>query len=389
MNPKKVSLVAGLAVLAAVITPIHTRAQGTATPPPQAAQTAAAPAAPQAAAPAGKSVIVQRILVKVNGEPFTQTDLEHLQTDVLQQMNLDAPPKGTEPDAVLGAQLLKITPGIIAQAIDDLLLIQRAKELGYKMSEEQYGRIIDNLKKDNKLDDAQFKQAMKDQGLTPESMREKIEHDYLRQAVIQSDVMSHAIMTEQESRQYYAEHQSEFMTQAKVTLREILVSVPSTSTSSGLSFNAATDEAAKDKANQIHDRLAKGEDFAKVAAEASDSPSKATGGLIGDVNVEDMNASLRPTIEALKPGEFTAPLRTRAGYQILKLDSRAASEAKPYDQVKDVVAQKIYDQRVDVETQKYLDKIRASALIEWKDANLKAMYDKQIATLATKKAGGL
>jgi parvulin-like peptidyl-prolyl isomerase len=230
---------------------------------------------------------------------------------------------------------------------------------------------------------------MKDQGYTPETMRTKIEHDYLKQAVVQSDVMSHALMTEQESRQYYAEHQNEFMTQAKVTLREILVSVPTTSSSSGLSFNAATDEAAKEKANQIHDRLAKGEDFAKVAAEVSDSPSKANGGLLGDVNVEDMNANLRPTIEALKPGEVTAPMRTRAGYQILKLDTRANSEVKPYEQVKDTVAQKLYDQRVDVELQKYLDKIRASALIEWKDANLKAMYEKQMATLAAKKAGGL
>jgi parvulin-like peptidyl-prolyl isomerase len=230
---------------------------------------------------------------------------------------------------------------------------------------------------------------MAEQGLTPETMHANIEHDYLKQAVVQSDVMSHAIMTDQESRQYYAEHQSEFMTQAKVTLREILVAVPTTTVAGQLSFNAGTDETAKQKADGIRDRLAKGEDFAKVAAEVSDSPSKATGGLLGEVNVADMNENLRPTIEALKAGEFTAPLRTRAGYQILKLDSRAVSELKPYDQVKDVVAQKIYEQRVDVETQKYLDKIRASALIEWKDANLKAMYDQQIAALAAKRSGGL
>jgi parvulin-like peptidyl-prolyl isomerase len=268
MSLQKVSFVGGLAVLAAVIAPIYSYAQSTATPPSQAGQAQASqttqappanPAAPatatQAAAPTGKSVIVQRILVKVNGEPITQTDLERLQTDALQQMNGDAPPKGTEPDAVIRAQLLKVTPGILSQAIDDLLLIQRAKELGYKMSDEQYTRIVDNIKKDNKLNDADFKKAMADQGLTPETMHANIEHDYLKQAVVQSDVMSHAIMTDQESRQYYAEHQNEFMTQAKVMLREILVAVPTQTVAGQLSFNAATDEAARSQPKSpIHRR---------------------------------------------------------------------------------------------------------------------------------------
>ena len=140
-------------------------------------------------------------------------------------------------------------------------------------------------------------------------------------------------------------------------------------------------------ADAIHDRLTKGEDFAKVAGEVSDSPSKATGGLIGDVNVNDMSDTLRPLIDALKPGEVTPPIRTQRGYQLLKLDSRSPEQPKPFEDVREAIAQKIYEQRVDGETEKYLDKVRGQALIEWKDQNLEDMYDKQLNDM--KKAGGV
>src|SRR5262249_31955826 len=153
-----------------------------------------------------------------------------------------------------------------------------------------------------------------------------------------------------------------------------------------VSFNAAADETARDKANAVHDRLAKGEDFAKVAAEVSDSPSKANGGLLCDVEIDDLNADVPPTIEALESGESSAPLRPPRGYQILKLDARAAAEPKPYDEVKDAIFNDIYQSRVDVERAKYLDKVRASALIEWKDETLKKMYETEMA--AEKKSGG-
>ena len=191
--------------------------------------------------------IVERVLVKVNGEAFTQTDLEQKQTEALVAKNQPADVKAAESDAVLQRQLQQITPAIIVKAVDDLLLIQRARELGYKMSDDQYQKFIDDIKTENHLqDDAAFKKALAEQGLTQEQLRKNLEQGYLEQAVQQSEIMSHAQMTEQEARQYYATHAAEFLTPAKVTLREILIAVldrpPRTARPS---FNAASDEAAR------------------------------------------------------------------------------------------------------------------------------------------------
>jgi parvulin-like peptidyl-prolyl isomerase len=368
--------------------PVGQGAQGQTSPTSPASPVQPAPAPASQAPPVyGHSAIIQRVLVKVNGEAFTQTDLEQKQTEVLVAKNQQADVKTAETDAVLQRELQQITPGLIVEAVDNMILVQRARELGYKMSDDQYQKFVENLKADNHLqDDAAFNKALADQGLTKEQLRQNLEEGYLRQAVQQSEIMSHAQMTDQEARQYYATHQAEFMTPAKVVLREILVAVPTASANGQASFNAGLDDAARAKANAIHDRLTKGEDFATVAAEVSESPSKATGGVIGEVNVNDMSDALRPLVDVLKPGDITPPIRTQRGYQILKLDSRSPEQPRPFDDVREAIAQKIYEQRVDGETQKYLDKVRAQALIEWKDEALKAMYDKQLSDM--KKAGG-
>src|ERR1041384_327729 len=111
-----------------------------------------------------------------------------------------------------------------------------------------------------------------------------------------------------------------------VTLRGLLIPVPAPATSGRGAqpqmFSPALDEAAKEKAQALRDRAAKGEDFQKLVTEASESQSKANGGLVGPINLSDMSTGIRDAIEKLKPGEVTAPIRTTRGYQIFQLESR-------------------------------------------------------------------
>ena len=56
--------------------------------------------------------------------------------------------------------------------------------------------------------------------------------------------------------------------------------------------NVGLDDEAKAKAEALRARVARGEDFAKIAAASSDAPSKANGGLIGPVNPDEMSPQL-------------------------------------------------------------------------------------------------
>src|SRR5215831_3356378 len=129
----------------------------------------ATPAAPAPAKPTGplRDRIIERIVVKVNGEIFTQTDLEQRQIEALrsknQQVNAAA---DLQNDSNLRAALATITPDILMNAVDELLLVQHGREQGYSLSDQQFQSIVDSVKKENKLDDQQLKVALAQEGLT-------------------------------------------------------------------------------------------------------------------------------------------------------------------------------------------------------------------------------
>jgi parvulin-like peptidyl-prolyl isomerase len=368
------------AVTIALLTPGLAAAHDPVPPPPTVVAREVTP--PPAAL---KGVILERVLVRVNGEIFTQTQLEQQRTDDLSDRNV-------EPAKVTMAMIAEITPDILVKAVDDLLLVQRGRELGIKFSDQNFQNGLDNIKKQNNLNDAGLKEAMAQAGLTLDQLRQKFEKTYIIQAVQQQEI--HLSLTEEEARQYYQSHPNDFMTTATVTLREIFIAVPTQQGPNNQPlFSVSADNDAKAKIEAARARVQKGEDFAAVAAEVSTSGSKANGGLIGQINLEQLNPSLRTTLEALKPGELSEAVRTATGYQFFKLEARSVPEREPFTKVRDRIGQRIFEERVDSETAKLLTGLRSQAVIEWKDDGYKQMYEKRLKDLATKnekseKSGG-
>ena len=93
--------------------------------------------------------IIEQVLVKVNGEIITKTDLEARQIAALRQKNPNLRP---DSDAALQKALAEVTPAVIVDAVDELLMVQRGKELGYTMSTERFNSIVENIKKENKIE---------------------------------------------------------------------------------------------------------------------------------------------------------------------------------------------------------------------------------------------
>ena len=326
--------------------------------------------------------IIEQVLVKVNGEIFTKTDLETRQVTALRQKNRSITEAEIRNDATLQKMLAEVTPQLVVDAVDELLLVQRGHELGYRLSDEQFNQIVQQIRKENKLDsDAQFEGALKQEGLTVADLRRNIERSMIINRVQQQDVMDKIAVTEAETNAYYEAHKNEFTSPAMVTLREILVAVPEKAPGGEAGVNVGIDEEAKAKAEAIRARVQKGEDFAKLAAELSDAASKANGGLIGPVNREELSPALLDLIQKLKPGEVAAPVRGPRGYQLFKLETQSQTVVQPLSAVRNQVSDKVFREKSKPEIAKYLKRLREQAIIEWKNDELKKLYETQIKTL--------
>ena len=333
------------------------------------------PVAAQTQAPQG--LIIQKVIVKVNGEIFTQTELEFRQIQVLRDQNRQvrqALDLTTDPG--LRAALADITPNLLLDAVDELMFVQHGRELGVKLQDSQYAKALEDLKKANGItDEKQFHAELKNAGMTESDLRVNLERTWIIQTVTQQELMRNMTLTDEEARQYYNAHQSEFMKPSTVTLREILVAVPTETVAGQATVNAAADEAAKQKIAAIRERALKGEDYVTLVTEASESGTKANGGLIGPVAVADLSPALIQLLEKMKPGDISEPIRQRTGYQLIKLEARSTSEVEPFDRSRPQITQKILEGRLETERAKFLEKLRLQAVIEWKDDAYKKLYE--------------
>jgi peptidyl-prolyl cis-trans isomerase SurA len=326
---------------------------------------------------AQQSTIVQKIIVKVNGEIFTQSELEFQQIQTLRDQNRAVrKAEDLNSDPALRTALAEITPALLVEAVNELMLVQHGRETGIKFNDATFAKGLEEMKKNNNIpDDAALQAALKQEGITLSDLRVRFERQFIIQNVIGRELQRNMTLTEEEMRQYFNTHQSEFMKPPTVTLREILIPVPTETVNGQATVNVGLDDAAKEKITAIRERAVKGEDYTKLVAEASESGTKANGGLIGPIAAADLNPAVSQMLEKMQVGDVSEPMRTRAGYQILKLETRSAAEVEAFEKSREQIQQHILGARVEVEKAKFLEKLRLQAVIEWKDDAFKKMYE--------------
>ena len=171
--------------------------------------------------------IIEQVLVKVNGEIISKTEFESRQVTELRSRSDLAKAGPSSPE--LQKAIAEITPDLILSLVDELLLVQRGRENGWTLGDAQFAQILDSLKKSNNLeDDARFKEALRQEGLTMEDLRRNMERNMLVSEVQRREIMDKISITDEEARAFYESHKGEFTSPTEVTLRELLLEVPAT-----------------------------------------------------------------------------------------------------------------------------------------------------------------
>lgn len=317
-----------------------------------------------------RAEILEQVLVKVNGDILTKTEFEQLQVEMLRTRPELANAGPNSPQ--LQRAVSEATPDLILASVDDLLLIQRGRELGYSLGEEQFKSVLENIKRENRIEtEEQFQQALKESGLTLAQLRTQIERRMFIDRVRQVEVMDRISVTEEEARAYYDAHRTEFVTPSEITLREIFIEVPQ----DDRGVNVAADDAARERAEEVRKRLLAGEPFARLAADFSAAASKANGGLIGPIKSDELAPALQEMINKLKLGDVTEVLRVPRGYQVLKLESRTDTRVRSFEDARSAISQAVAQQKSRGELLKYLERLREQATITWRNDELKKAYD--------------
>lgn len=122
----------------------------------------------------------------------------------------------------------------------------------------------------------------------------------------------------------------------------------------------------EDEAKELVKTLEGGKDFAELAKEKSIGPSKARGGDLGYFAKGDMVPAFFEAADALKKGGMSAPLKTKFGWHVIKLEDRRMSKPPAFA-------------TVSAEIKKLLRRKKAETLIRGlrKDAKIELASEKK------------
>ena len=317
------------------------------------AQTVSAPSK-NAAAAAPQSPyhgdVVEDIIAQVNDQVISSSDYQHAEQELeaqAKQRNM------TQVDLDFQkSQLLR-------DLIDNQLLLSKGKQLGIT-GEAETIRQLDELRKQNHLDSMEaLEKAAEDQGVSFADFKASIQNRVITSQVIRDEVGRRINITQADEQQYYDEHKDQFTTPESVKLSEILIPTADPD-------NAAQVATARTRADELESQLKSGKDFAAVAKASSGGSTAAQGGALGDYKRGSLGTVLEDATFPLKAGEFTAPIRTKQGFVILKVDDHTAPGLQPFQQVEPQVEDAIGTQKMAPALRQYLTRLREEAFIDVK-----------------------
>jgi len=296
------------------------------------------------------SRVVERVVAVVNDEIILETELEQAAAPMY---------RGPDPETADGKKQWDDTKRkALDQMIDGKLVQQQASELKLSVTAEEVDRAIQQVKEQNKLDDATFKQALEQQGFTVEGYRKTLRKQILELKVVNTAVRSRVTVSDDEVKTYYKQNEKLVAGDRQSHLRQILVAVPDHASDADI-------DTKKRVAAKVMELAKGGTSFAELAKQYSDDDgTKASGGDLGWVGKGVLVDALDDAMAQMEAGDLRGPIRTDRGWVVLQLVERKAGDLKPYEEIKEQLRKQLYDQQVEKAQQSWIKELRKKAHVE-------------------------
>jgi peptidyl-prolyl cis-trans isomerase SurA len=255
------------------------------------------------------------IVAIVNAEPITNLQVNAEVERVRRQFQ--AQQRALPEASMLSRQILE-------RLVNEKTQLQLARDYGFKIEEASIAQAEQNVASQNQLTLDQLYKELEREGLSRQRFRDQLRDQLLLRRLYDAEVEPRVRVSDVEVDQYLAEQKmrSQDPANTQLSMAHLLIAVPD---------DASESEVAKlkDKAQQALTRARAGEDFAALVREYSEAGDRNNGGQLG-VRTADRYPPL--FVEATRNaqlGEVVGPVRSGAGFHVIKLLERATPGLPP------------------------------------------------------------
>lgn len=276
------------------------------------------------------AVLLDRVVATVNNEVITWSEL--MSVVLIEGKEI----LGNLSDEERKDKINQLEKPFLNSLVEMKLQLQEARRLGLGVGSAEIEGAINDIKNKFGMTDEILKNSLTAEGLTMSDYRSRLGDQILLQKVVNHAVKSSVVISDKEIEAYYEEHKEEYSEKEKLKIRQIF-------------FMRHQDESQnvviEAKAQEILQRISRGEDFAELAREFSQGPNREAGGDLGYITRGSVLKEIEEAAFALKAGEVSGAFWSPAGLHIIKLDERIAGGGieTVRDRIKKILFQKAFE----------------------------------------------
>ena len=309
----------------------------------------------------GEMTVVDEVIVQVNDEVITLSMLKRESRERIEALKQNGM---TQQQAT--EEVAKKQAELIATLINEKLLLQRGKEMDMAAEiEAEVNRRLLQIARDQGITTIEkLYDAMRQSGLNPDEVRRTMRIEMTKQAVLSQEVDRKIYLgfSTDEVKKYFDANPDRFRKPETVKLSEIY-----------LNMTGKEEAAVKARALELVRQLRAGADFKALASANSEREKNGQrtaptdGGEVGEFDVPQLRDDLVAALKNVPVGGATDPIRTDAGYQILKVDARTPAGTTPTFS-DNRVREAMLGERQQKERETYLQNLRNEAFIKVTEA---------------------
>jgi|GEM_PF-847633 peptidyl-prolyl cis-trans isomerase SurA len=292
------------------------------------------------------------IVARVNDQLITLAEYQKAEQQLRDEAAQDC--QGCPPEKI-EAQFKAQQKDLLRGLIDQVLMVQRAKDMGISV-ESDLNKRLDEVRQQNGLATvADLQKGVEASGLSWEDYKTTLRNSLLQKEVVRREVGSHLDVSSEEVKQYYESHPQEFTPPERVILSEISLSTEGK--------NPDEFDAVRKKVEGLRSSVLNGDDFHQVAAMYSQGSTAKDGGNLGTF----AKGQLAPQIEAIVfqtgKGQLTDVIQTRSGFEFFKVEDHLPSALQPIEQVDAAIRSTLSAQKMQPRMREYLAELREQSYV--------------------------
>jgi peptidyl-prolyl cis-trans isomerase C len=291
----------------------------------------------------------EKTIATVNGVVITQDDLAREIEGFRQQ----AARRG---QSLEEAKMSELKKDIRERLIDKELLYQESLKKGIKVNPDLVNKQWDQIT-GQFPDKAKMNEAMEKMNLSESGIKKQIEKQLTINQFINEQITAKIQLAPDEAKKYYESNPSSFKKPEEVRASHILIKLEPKA-------DQTQKDAALKKIKELQVKLENGEDFASLAKEYSEGPSKSRGGDLGTFRKGQMVKPFEKAAFALEPGKISDVVETSFGYHLIKVFDKQPESTIEFDVIKARLENFLKQNKTQQELKLYLPELEKGAKIE-------------------------